>query len=348
MPQLAPTGKVKLPEIHLPSSQRLILYGAGAILFVAVVVFILGRVRNQTAETPPNAVFIGENWTYTTREDAEVAQLAENLRTRAIGTVYAWFSWLEADNTWNNDDRFAQVRQFTAQFNAAYPEAELLAWIVVPVNAGQGYRLNQADVQSQVAQFSQLAVGDYGFDGVFINADPLSIDDQNFLALLRRVRLSIGDTAVLAAAIPPDWRPGDTTVPASTEIAPATEWSVEYKQSVALLLDEIVIMAFNSRITSAADYSQWMAHQVSSYARAIAGLGEDIQTRVLIGIPTHDADGQGHNPQVENVASAAEGIRAGTASAGVAAGYVQGVAIYAEWTADDDEWTQFSRLWLGR
>jgi hypothetical protein len=348
MPQLAPSGNVKLPEIHLPGSQRLILYGAGAVLFVAIVVFILGRIRNQTADTPPNAIFIGENWTYNSYDTAAVMELAEELRARSIGTIYAWFSWLEADNTWNSDDRFAQVDQFAAQLKAVYPEVELLAWIVVPVNAGQGYRLDQPDLQTQVAQFSQMAVSEYGFDGVFINADPLSIDDQNFLALLRRVRLSIGDASVLAAAIPPDWRPGDTSVPASAEIAPATEWSVEYKQSVALLLDEIVIMAFNSRITSAADYSRWMAHQVSSYAQAIAGLGEDIQTRVLIGIPTHDADGQGHDPQVENITSAADGIRTGTAAAGDAASYVQGVAIYAEWTADDAEWAQFNSLWLGR
>ncbi len=343
--QLAPTGGVKLPKFTVTRSQLLPFSIVGAVLFIAVVVFVLGRVRNDAPELLPNALWIGENWTQETHTDEDVAALAERLRSRQIGTVYAWMSWLQADLTWNNADRFDRVRAFSAQLKAAYPGVQLLAWIAVPLDAGQGYRIDSPDVQTQVAQLSSSAVQDYGFDGIFLDV-PILTDDDNFLALLRRVRASIGETDILAAAVLPDLHPSDESVPASPQIAPGTEWTLEFKQSVVLLLDQIAIMAFYSSLTEASDYSVWTAYQVNAYIAAIEALGADMPTTLIVAMPTLDADPRGHDPAVENIASAAAGMRQAMQDVGELATFVRGAGIYADYTTDEEEWRQFESTWL--
>jgi hypothetical protein len=344
--QLSPAGALKLPEIKLPAANLYPVYIGAALLFIVLVVFVLGRIRNTEVERPANALWIGTEWTYETHEDSEMVEFVAGLREREIGTVYAWLSWLQLDNTWRGADNFETVKTFVRQFKAAYPEAELLAWIGFPVDAGEGYRLDQPNLQTEVAEFSQSAITEFGFDGVFLNIEPVWNDDQNFLAMVRRVRTVLPESALLAAAIPPDWSPLNAEIPVPPLIVPGTEWGLEYKQSVALLLDQMAIMAYNSGLSSPGDYTQWMAYQVRVYAESLEALGANLQTQLLIGIPTYDAELPAHDPLIENVASAAEGVRLGIQQAGDAATYVRGVAIYAGWTTDESEWAQYAQTWL--
>jgi hypothetical protein len=120
---------------------------------------------------------------------------------------------------------------------------------------------------------------------------------------------------------------------------PGTVWDTTYKQSLSLLADEIAVMAYNSGLSSPADYTQWVAFQVSAWARAIAPLGEG--TEVIVGFPTYDAEPPGHDPLVENVTSAEAGYELGLEQAGEDAAFVRGRALYADWTTDADEWAAF-------
>ncbi len=344
--QIAPPNRLRLPDFRLPQNQRYLLYTAAGLMFVLLVVNILGRIRNDAPERPPNALWIGVEWTYESHEDSAIAQFAADLRARRIGTVYAWLSWLQADATWRGQENFEKVRAFVQQFKQAYPESELLAWIGFPVDAGQGYRLDQTELHEQVAQLSQTAVNEYGFDGVFLNIEPVWNGDENFLAIVRRVRSALGDGALLAAAIPPDWSPLNADVPVPPLIVPGTVWDETYKQSAALLLDQMAIMAYNSGLASSGDYTQWVAYQVRAFAEAIEGLGGGGLTELIIGMPTYDAELPGHDPLVENLESASAGIRLGIQQAGEAQVHVRGAGIYAGWTTDADEWSQWQRSWL--
>ncbi|PJF24444.1 MAG: hypothetical protein CUN53_17805, partial [Phototrophicales bacterium] len=129
-------------------------------------------------------------------------------------------------------------------------------------------------------------------------------------------------------------------------IAPGTIWDTTYKQRVALLVDEIVIQTYNTGFDSPTDYTQWIAYQVESYTAAIAAL--DVDVNLFVGIPTYDADPPRFNPAVENIASAAAGLRDGVSAAGDAARFLRGAALYAEWTTDDREWEAFRAEWAVR
>lgn len=337
----------RVPAIRIPYAGRLGLGLFGAVLFVVVVVFVLGQLRGTAPVERPNAIWLGTEYTYEDHTDDEIETLVTKLRDHEIGTVYAYVTYLQFNGTWRNEDKFDKVAAFAKQFKDAYPESELLGLIGVPTeDAVNPPRLSDVNLQQQVAELSKRVVDEMGYEGVFIDAEPVWDGDQNFLALLRAVRATVGIDVQISAAIPPDWSPSNSSIPLPPLIEPGTEWEKSYKQSVALLVDHLAVMAYQSSLTSTSDYAQWVAYQVQSYAQAVAELGLDTETDLFIGIPTFDAEPPGHDPAVENIDSAVQGVELGLQQAGDAARYVKGLAIYADWTTDDAEWADFLSAWV--
>jgi hypothetical protein len=229
-----------------------------------------------------------------------------------------------------------------------YPEADVYGLLEVPPDAGLGYRLDDAALQARVAAISQRIVSELNMDGVVLSILPVSDGNADWLATLRGVRAAIGEANVLAAVVPPDWRPADADVPFSPLYAPDALWSAEYKQSAALLLDQMIILAYNSGLEDAGDYGEWVAYQVRAYTEAIEGLGANISTRLLVGIPTLDSQLPMHDATVENVASALAGIQLATEQLGASASLIQGVTLYTSATTDESEWGAYEQGWSSR
>ena len=97
-----------------------------------LVVYVLGRVRNSTLTTQPNAVWLGTEWTYDDHTDDQIAELVKKLRDQQIGTVYAYVSYLQFNGTWRNEDKFDNVKAFVQQFKKAYPEGQLYGLVGDP------------------------------------------------------------------------------------------------------------------------------------------------------------------------------------------------------------------------
>ncbi len=356
--QIRPSGQFKAPRITIPQSGRLPFLVVGAVLLVVAIVFLLGRLRNDEAPGDPNAIWLGTEWSYETHTNDEILKLVQQLQAHRIGSAYVWVSWLKSDNEWAGiraqTNTFTevepQVRAFVQQFKAAYPESTLYAWISVPNGQlGIPERLDDEAVKNAVVNFAAKMVDEIGFDGVHLNIETFWDGDETYLELLRAVRARLGIATPISVAMFPDWSPPDADFPVPPRITPGTVYSKEYKQSIALLADEIVVMAYNTDLTTennniASHYSQWMAYQVQSFTEAVAEL--DTEIRIVIGIPTYDAE-LAHDPLVENIASAVEGIKLGLSRAGENANYIGGVAIYAYWETDETEWEQFRSLWVG-
>lgn len=340
---LAPTGSFKLPEIRLPEN-RIVVYGAGAVVFILAVILILGRLKNTSPETGSNAIWLGTQWTYDAPDDAAVSGLVQKLRDNRIGTVYAWVSLLQPSNAWTDTGKLNQVKAFVQQFKRLYPQAKIYGWLSIGSQGADGNnRLGDPSVQQMIADFSEAMITQNQFDGVALNVLPVTGGDENYLALLRKVRATIGEEGFMAVAVPPDWTPTDANITLPPQIAPNTIWDEAYKQRVALLADQLIVTAYNSGLSSPADYSTWVAYQVKAFANAIADL--DATTDILIGVPTYDDQLTTHDPAVENVTSAVSGIRDGLSQAGVASQFIRGIAIYAEWQTTEDDWSKIKSLW---
>ena len=371
--QLAPIDGLKLPNIQLQLSiLRPIGFLLLSVLILIGIFYGLRSINPPEEASRPNSIWLGTNWSYDLPSDEQVLELVERLRRNRIGTAYVWVTYLKDDlawsgkvadrdpltnEAWNNINAITEqpytntlaemepnILRFVQQYKTFYPEGNLYGWISYPTSLDEdGYTLDNSTIHTRIAELATLLVTTYGFDGIYLNIEPITDNDQNLLALLRTVRQSIGAEIPIALAIPPDWRPSGDPIPYSPNITSTFEWTKPYKQTVALLVDEMLVMAYHSGLVSSTDYSTWVAYQVRAYAEAVSELG--IETTVKIGIPTYPAELPAHDPAVENVETALIGIKQGLIEAEAMASAVSGVTIYAEWTTDEDEWTQFYQLW---
>lgn len=348
--QIRPSGSFKMPTVHVPTgSARLILVGLAGAGFIALVIFVLGSLANNTGvvEGQTNAIWIGTQWTYDNPTDEAIAGLAQRLEANQIDTVYAFVSLLQPNGSWTDTNRINVVKTFSDRFKQAYPTVKLYGWLSIGSQGADGNnRLGDTGVQQNIADFSQRMMADFDFDGVFLNVVPVSSGDESYLALLRRVRATIGENSILAVAVPPDWTPSEAGIVVPKQIEPGTVWEESYKQRVALLANQIFVAAYNAGFENPADYSAWVAYQVQAYAEAIAAL--DTTTELVMGVPTYDTALPDHDSSIENAETAITGISSGLAQAGDAARFVRGIGVYAEWETAEDEWSQIRRLWIDR
>ena len=348
--QLKPSGGFELPEVRIPFN-RLAIYGAAGVIFLIVVVMLIGRIKNEAPKTSANAIWIGTQWTYDSPDDAALTALVQKLRDHQIGIVYAWVSLLQSNNAWSDTGKLDSVKAFVQRFKRLYPEARLYGWLSIDAQPIDKItvRLSDTSMQQIVADFSQRMTAEFKFDGVMLNVVPVFNNDENYLAVLRKVHSSIGEKASLAVAVPPDWTPTEVNIPKPPRIEPGTIWDEPYKQRVALIADQVVITAYNSGLSTSADYAAWMAYQVKSFSSALAGLqttgGIPASTELLIGVPAYDTQALTHDTNVENIPSAISGIRAGLTDSGTSSKYIKGVAVYFESQMNDDDWSQLKQLW---
>lgn len=351
--QLTPAGGFKLPDFRVPYVRQLALV-ALAVVFMIALIILVGLFKNDPAQAEPNAVWLSAEWTQTVHDDSDIQSLVEQLRDKKIGTVYAWVGWLRPDGLWgitpDQEGDFneveTQVQAFSEQFNRLYPEAQLYGWLNIPVlpTADGSSPLASEELLGSVSAFSLRVSNRLNFDGVFLDVEPVFNNDNAYLTLLQRVRGTIGQDILLGASVPPDWTPLDVDVPTPSVIAPGTVWDMEYKQRVALLVDDLVVQAFNSYLTQPSDYVQWVAYQVQAYADAVDAL--QTTTNIVIGVPMFEENLPAHDVTVETLASAINGVQLGLRQAGDAAPIVTGVAIFREDNMTDDDWHTFDSQWL--
>jgi hypothetical protein len=348
--QIRPSGSFQLPKLRLPSgSNRIILYGVAGGLFILLVIFALGRLKNNTnqSDLEPNAIWLGTQWTYDNPADSSMSVLAQRLGDNQIGTVYAFVSLLQPDGSWTDTGKLDAVKSFVDRLKRTSPKAHVYGWLSIGSQGLDGNdRLGDTGVQQNIADFSQRMMTDFDFDGVLLNVVPIINGNESYLALLRKVRATIGEDALLAVAVPPDWTPQDAGIAVPKQIEPGTIWDEGYKQRVALLANQIYVAAYNAGFDTPADYSAWTAYQVKTFAKAIADL--DTTTELIIGVPTYEAAPPDHDPAVENATTAIQGIISGLSDAGSAAQFVHGIGVYAEWETTEDEWNQIKTLWVER
>ncbi len=290
-----------------------------------------------------NAVWLGVTWANDPHPEDEIRLLAQHLRDYHIRDVYVYVSYLRVDSgEWN--PTFEHVRDFVRIFKEAAPELRLFSWLGVPVRMEDGtYRLDDAAVREDVAQFARRTVDQFDFDGVHLNVETIFEGNADYLVLLETVRETLAPEMVLSVSAPPDWNPGRDDVPVGEGAEEGMFWSQDYKQQVARHVDQVALMSYNSLLASPADYEKWMAYQVEAFSAALAGL--EAPVALVVGVPTY-AEAPGHDEWAESLRAALNGVRDGVERAGEDARVVAGVGLYAFWDTDAVEWLLYREMWL--
>ena len=311
------------------------------VLGIAAGVYVAYAPYGDTAAHPfnqdRNAVWLEHRWLEKPHSVEEMEQMFRFLDHHGI--VYAYPHLIPFDSAGRLPlHNREQMRAFLASARRVAPNMKVLPWVG---GLRDGYKRSRAGTidlgdlgqrQRIVAECRGLM--DEGFDGIHVNVEPIANGDDDYLALLRALRAAVG-TGILSLSAT---RPG----PVAPAFAPNFFWTADYYARIADSADQVVLMTYDTAIPTPGLYRRYVAYAA---ATVTANLARSHRTRVLVGIPTYDETGLMHRKEVETPENALLGVVSGLR--GRTGGTFEGVALYAEWTTDPEDWAVYERVWRG-
>ena len=312
-----------------------------AVAGIAAGVYVAYAPYGDTAAHPfnqdRNAVWLEHRWLEKPHSVEEMEQMFRFLDHHGI--VYAYPHLIPFDSAGRLPlHNREQMRAFLASARRVAPNMKVLPWVG---GLRVGYKRSRAGTidlgdlgqrQRMVAECRGLM--DEGFDGIHVNVEPIANGDDDYLALLRALRAAVG-TGILSLSAT---RPG----PVAPAFAPNFFWTADYYARIADSADQVVLMTYDTAIPTPGLYRRYVAYAA---ATVTANLARSHRTRVLVGIPTYDETGLMHRKGVETPENALLGVVSGLR--GRTGGTFEGVALYAEWTTDPEDWAVYERVWRG-
>jgi hypothetical protein len=313
--------------------------GAAGLVYVAYAPF--GDDAAHPFNHDRNAVWLEHRWLEQPHDVTEMEALFARLHERGIAYAYPHLIPFDASGQLPPHSR-DEMRAFLASARRVAPQLKVLPWVG---GLRKGYKrqrpgtieLNDLSQRQRIVAEVRGLV-DEGFDGVHLNVEPVDDDNVEFLALLRALRTAVGEHRLLSVAAT---RPAPLGLPR----APNFAWSPDYYARVAAIVDQLVIMAYDTALPTSSLYRRYVSWAARSVAGALDKPGSKV--RVLMGIPTYEPYSFMHRRGVETPENALAGVVAGLRGLG-AGGTFEGVAIYAEWTTDAKDWRAYERHWRNR
>ncbi len=298
-----------------------------------------GKVTEHHLDRGANGLWMRRVWIHG-GEPTDPARLATELRALSITRVYPFLGPMDPDGWpgWRREGTIVRYEPelagaFFAAMRAEAPEVSVLPW--TGGNLEQDVHLDDAAQRTAFAEHARRLVA-LGAAGVHVNVEPMPSGRAGYLALLRAVSAAIGEGTLSIAAYPP-----------ITPLHPyaSVHWSIDFTREVCLVADELAVMAYDTALDDPGAYEGLVA-QWTRELRAALPTRADGGCDLVMGVPAYEDDEPWHRPDAETIERGLRGVIAG-ARAGEGRA-VDGVAIYASWTTDAEEWATYERLWLER
>ncbi len=283
-----------------------------------------------------NGLWVGHQW-YTGLNvrseepvgDEELRDFVDTLARQRIRYAYVHVGPLLPDGGIEDQagPLFAELRRRT-------PDVLYLAWL-----GGIAARLPVEDPAWRAVVVETIErLRSEGFDGIHLNIEPLEDHHPGYLDLLGEVRARLPDDFMLSHATR---RAGPLGI-AFGPLQPLFLSEDFYRRTMELA-DQTVLMAYDTKMDVEKHYVAFVKHQTELLIEW--GCGTDGH-QVLIGIPSYEDVPLYSNPEIENIATAAQGVRAALEEHGPDLHCFEGVAVYANWVTDDGEWESYRRSWV--
>ena len=279
-----------------------------------------------------NGLWLRYTWYFGQHTAAETELLARHLQERQIR--YAYFHVRSITGAGKLAFHYpAQARRLIAALHHSAPSVKALAWVYVGNAQGQGsVRLSDKAVRTAMISEAFWLVNECGFDGVQWDYEICEDGDPDFLALMRETRAALPADKILSVATPirfPLRRFG---------------WSDAYFSQVALNCDQMTVMCYDTGFYFPRSYVWLVRQQALTIPQTVARANP--RCRILLGLPTYGPGFLSHNPRAENIKMALRGVREGLSEAEPNVGSFAGVALFADYTTEPDEWDTYRKLWL--
>lgn len=344
---------IRLSALLAPRNRLRVAAATGIVLAAGAV---LGSLAFRSPETVPlqNAIWLDRTWTYGDLDSDRLRDFTSQLVDNQIGTAYAYVSSLGIDNRWTGGvqgkssfmDSRPIVDSFVGAFKSHNDNLRVFGWIEIWTHLDRvdGYRLDDTNLHSNIADFCRLLVTQLGFDGVLLDVKPLFSDNNDLIRLIRRVRSAVGMEVPIAVAVTADLTPHDLRLQNIESIAPGTMWSENFKKRVMVSADAVILLMYQSYRQELLDYVNWVAYHIETYINAM-----ETPTNVLVSIPNYGGASSAHNPEIETMEKALDGVSEGLRRMDEEQrSLLTGIAIYSDEQLSQSDWTTFRELWLER
>jgi hypothetical protein len=274
--------------------------------------------------------------------DEEYRAFAEQMRRHEISDVYFHAGPLEADGS-VPDDLVEHADELLAAMDRHAPEIRAQAYLgQIEDRAGGILDLDDPATREGIAETAERFL-EMGFDGIHYDIEPIYPGDESFIDLLDRThQVTQARGAVLSVALEQVEVIGVQRSAGRLVGRDYYDSSEGYLRSVAERVDQVAIMTYDTGLPA-----DWLfgAHMAWQTEWVIEAIGDEVT--VFMGVPTYD-DGSRFRfySWAENVSTGIRGVRKGLDRMDAAKTEDVGIAIFAEWTTDDDEWAAYRSGWL--
>lgn len=276
----------------------------------------------------------GSWWRWQGRVAARVRKLARDLDRNDVRWLFPRAGTLASAGR----RRPRAARELVRRLRRALPGIRILPWVYGDArrHLGRGQRW----LRRTARRLARL-VAHSGADGIHLDVEPPfgsfgQIPGARIAALVRELRRR-APGALVSVAIHPLRTPSFPRGLKARLVSPLVE-----------VADQIVVMMYDTAMADPERFRRAVAEQVDALGRLAAGH----RARLWMGAaayPRHRAPRwrRLHDPRVENVAQTTAAFRSALA-ASAHAGRWMGVALFAHYSARDDDWEALRRGWGAR
>lgn len=300
----------------------------------------LARPGGRSYNRGENGLWLRYHWYFGRRSDAAMRAMARRLTAHQIR--YAYFHVRHIQRNGRLAYHYpAAARRLVAAVHREAPGVRVIAWMFVGnerlTHTGVG-GVDLADPAVRKAMVGEAAwlVKECGFDGVQWDYEICDNPNPHLLSLLRETRAALPVGKSLSAAVPM-W------LPAALQ---RWGWSEEDFAHMAVPCDQLAVMCYDSAMYLPRAYVWLVRQQAIHVTRAVAR--GNPRCRLLLGVPTYARGGASHQAWAENIRMALKGVCEGLADARAETAVFAGVAPFADYTTQEEEWEAYRALWLSR
>ncbi|BCJ31577.1 hypothetical protein [Actinocatenispora sera] len=296
-----------------------------------------GAVPAAARGTGHDAEWLGHAWVDGRRNQSDVDELAVRLRRTGIRDLYVHAGPFGNDGSLDPALR-PKARWLVTALHRALPGVRVQAWLGAHPVPGQ-LRLGSARTRAAIRTSVRQVLGD-GFDGVHYDFEPVADGDADLATLLaasrrltRRYHAVLSLSASLLAPVP-----GLAAAVRAAPGGPRGVWSAGYLHRLAVHVDQVVLMLYDSCLPTATSYAGYVRRATGLALHAVPG-----RVALLIGVPAYHDRTACHRGNAETMTAALRGVRLALGERPPHRTF--GVALYVDFAATPADWAAYRTAW---
>lgn len=296
-----------------------------------------GEVSARARGTGHDAEWLGHAWVDGRKTQADVDALAVQLRGTGIHDLFVHTGPFNDDGTLDPGQR-PRARWLIGAVHHALPGVRVQAWLGAHPVPGQ---LDLASPATRAAVLTSVAqVLDDGFDGIHYDFEPVRDGNTDLLTMLRATRPLTRQRHALLSVSATHTEPWPGPARGLRMLTGSlTMWSTGYLHQVAVQVDQVALMAYDTALWTQASYGGYVRRITESALDAVP-----TNVALFIGVPAYQDEHPTHHRHAETVAAALRGIRLGLGDRTPPRRDV-GVAVYVDFTVTRADWATYHRDW---